>query len=163
MLRFMQMRMLVRRHSKPPASGSSTCLRNAQSQKICSQRHGFSETWSRFWECRGANGTRAFVRSLWPALESCIRQRKQSPDHEEAWLILAGFLLRPGFGAIADNLRIDSLWRLRDNGLYFPGKRNKCQEYILWRRVAGGLTQERQEQILVPELDKIRLPAISRQ
>ena len=103
------------------------------------------------------------VRSLWPALESCIRQRKQSPDHEEAWLILAGFLLRPGFGAIADNLRIDSLWRLRDNGLYFPGKRNKCQEYILWRRVAGGLTQERQEQILVPELDKIRLPAISRQ
>src|SRR5215831_14262932 len=30
------------------------------------------------------------VRSLWPALESCIRQRKQSPDHEEAWLILAG-------------------------------------------------------------------------
>jgi molecular chaperone DnaK (HSP70) len=97
------------------------------------------------------------VRSLWPTLESCIDRRKQSPDHEEAWLILAGFLLRPGFGATADNFRIDSLWRLRDNGLYFPGKRNKCQEFILWRRVAGGLTQERQEQILVPELDKVRI------
>ena len=96
------------------------------------------------------------VRSLWPTLENCMNRREQSPDHEEAWLILAGFLLRPGFGATADNFRIDSLWRLRDDGLCYPGKRINCQEYILWRRVAGGLTQERQEQILVPERDKIR-------
>jgi hypothetical protein len=98
----------------------------------------------------------ALVRSLWPALENCMALRKESPDHEEAWLILAGFLLRPGFGAAADNFRIDSLWRLRDHGLYFPGKRSKGQEYILWRRVAGGLMRQRQEQILAPELDKIR-------
>jgi hypothetical protein len=91
-----------------------------------------------------------------PALESCMARRKESADHEEAWLILAGFLLRPGFGAVADNFRIDSLWRLRDHGLYFPGKRIKCQEYILWRRVAGGLTRQRQEEILAPELEKIR-------
>jgi hypothetical protein len=96
------------------------------------------------------------VRSLWPALEGCMAQRKTSADHEETWLILAGFFLRPGFGAAGDDLRIDSLWRLRDQGLYFLGKRSKCQEYILWRRVAGGLTQQRQEQILAPELDKIR-------
>jgi len=82
--------------------------------------------------------------------------RKQSADHEEAWLILAGFLLRPGLGVAADNFRIDNLWRLRDQRLYFPGKRIKSQEYILWRRVAGGLTRERQEQILAPELDAIR-------
>jgi len=96
------------------------------------------------------------VRSLWPALEGCMAQRKTSADHEETWLILVGFFLRPGFGAAGDDLRIDSLWRLRDQGLYFLGKRSKCQEYILWRRVAGGLTQQRQEQILAPELDKIR-------
>jgi DNA-K related protein len=82
--------------------------------------------------------------------------RKQSVDHEEAWLILAGFLLRPGFGVGADNFRIDSLWRLYDHGLYFLGKRVKCQEYILWRRVTGGLSRQRQELILAPELDKIR-------
>jgi hypothetical protein len=98
----------------------------------------------------------ALVRSLWPALESCMEVRKPSVDHEEAWLILAGFLLRPGFGVAADNFRIDSLWRLRDQGLYFLGKRIKSQEYILWRRVAGGLTRERQEEILAPELDAIR-------
>jgi len=81
--------------------------------------------------------------------------RKQSVDHEEAWLILAGFLLRPGFGAAADNFRIDSLWRLRDQGLCFPGKRIKAQEYILWRRVAGGLSEQRHQQILAPEFDRI--------
>jgi molecular chaperone DnaK (HSP70) len=96
------------------------------------------------------------VRGLWPALDGCIARRKESADHEEAWLILAGFLLRPGFGAAADHFRIDSLWRLREHGLYFPGKRSKVQEHLLWRRVAGGLDQQRQEQILVPELDKIR-------
>jgi len=98
----------------------------------------------------------ALVRGLWPALEDCMEVRKQSVDHEEAWLIVAGFLLRPGFGVTADNFRIDSLWRLRDRGFYFLGKRIKSQEYILWRRVVGGLTQERQEQILAPELDAIR-------
>jgi molecular chaperone DnaK (HSP70) len=96
------------------------------------------------------------VRALWPALESCMARRKESADHEEAWLILAGFLLRPGFGAVADHFRIDSLWRLHEQGLYFPGKRSKVQEYVLWRRVAGGLDDQRQAQILAPELDKIR-------
>ena len=98
----------------------------------------------------------ALVRALWPALESCMARRKESADHEEAWLILAGFLLRPGFGAAADHFRIDSLWRLHEHGLHFAGKRSKVQEYVLWRRVAGGLERQRQEQILTPELDKIR-------
>jgi hypothetical protein len=40
-------------------------------------------------------------------------------------------------------------------GLCFPGKRSKVQAYILWRRVAGGLTAERQEMLLAGELDSI--------
>jgi hypothetical protein len=51
---------------------------------------------------------------------------------------------------------MDELWRLRDTGLRFPGKRAKVQEYILWRRVAGGLTAERQEMLLAGELGSIR-------
>jgi molecular chaperone DnaK (HSP70) len=98
----------------------------------------------------------ALVRSLWPALESRMDRRRESVDHEEAWLILAGFLLRPGFGAEADHFRIDSLWRLHEQGLCFAGKRTKVQEYLLWRRVAGGLGPQRQEQILEPELGRIR-------
>ncbi len=82
--------------------------------------------------------------------------RKLSVEHEEAWLTLAGFLLRPGFGFAHDGDRMDELWRLRDAGLCFPGKRSKVQECILWRRVAGGLAAERQERLLMGELATIR-------
>jgi molecular chaperone DnaK (HSP70) len=98
------------------------------------------------------------VRALWSPLAACSSQRRLSVDHEEAWLILAGFLLRPGFGADADESRIDALWSTRENGFFFSGKRIKLQEYILWRRVAGGLARERQQAVLTAELDKLRAP-----
>jgi uncharacterized protein DUF3731 len=96
------------------------------------------------------------LRDLWPSLNACMVGRKLSVEHEEAWLTLAGFLLRPGFGLVGDALRMDELWRLRDAGLCFPSKRSKVQEYILWRRVAGGLTPDRQETLLAGELNAIR-------
>jgi molecular chaperone DnaK (HSP70) len=102
----------------------------------------------------GWNG--ALLRALWLALDEQLDGRRHSVDHEEAWLILAGFLLRPGFGVMHDDLRIDALWRLHNAGLCFPGRRIKCQEYILWRRVAGGLTRERQNKLLAGQLDRIR-------
>ena len=98
----------------------------------------------------------ALLRNLWPALNERTVGRKLSVEHEEAWLTLAGFLLRPGFGFAHDWLRMDELWQLRETGLRFPGKRNKVQEYILWRRLAGGLTAERQDMLLLRELDSIR-------
>jgi len=102
----------------------------------------------------GWNGP--LLRALWPALDERLEGRGLSVDLEEAWLIVAGFLLRPGFGVVGDHLRIDALWRLHDIGPCFPGRRIKCQEYILWRRVAGGLTRERQNELLAGELDRIR-------
>ena len=104
----------------------------------------------------------AVLRNLWPALNDRTTGRELSVEHEETWLTLAGFLLRPGFGFAHDGLRMDELWRLRDAGLRFPGKRSKVQEYILWRRVAGGLTAERQEMLLAGELDSIRAGRASR-
>jgi hypothetical protein len=98
----------------------------------------------------------ALLRNLWPVLNDRTSDRKLSVEHEEAWLTLAGFLLRPGFGFAHDWLHMDELWRLRDVGLGFPGKRSRVQEYILWRRVAGGLTAERQEMLLAGEFDSIR-------
>jgi hypothetical protein len=96
------------------------------------------------------------IRFLWPALYEGISSRQESLEHEEAWLILAGFLLRPGFGAEGDATRIDELWQLHANGLVHSAKRIQLQQYILWRRVAGGLSRERQETILTPELSKLR-------
>lgn len=98
----------------------------------------------------------ALLRDLWPALHERMSGRKLSVEHEEAWLTLAGFLLRPGFGFAGDALRIDALWRLHEAGLCFPGKRSKVQAYILWRRIAGGLSAERQETLLAGELNALR-------
>jgi hypothetical protein len=69
---------------------------------------------------------------------------------------MAGFLLRPGFGVVRDDLCIDALWRVYDDGPWFPGRRIKSQEYVLWRQVAGGLTRERQSRLISREIDRIR-------
>ncbi len=95
------------------------------------------------------------LRDLWSSLEANEAARARSADHEETWLVLAGFLLRPGFGVPMDELRIDALWHILSGGLRFPGKRSKPQEYILWRRVAGGLSRERQEALLAAEKDRL--------
>jgi molecular chaperone DnaK (HSP70) len=96
------------------------------------------------------------IRSLWPTLQQCLSCRKESVEHEETWLILAGFLLRPGFGAEGDVARINELWQFQVDGAAYSGKRIQLQQYILWRRVAGGLSRERQEAILAAELPKLR-------
>ena len=98
----------------------------------------------------------ALLRALWPTLHEQMAGRKLSVEHEEAWLTLAGFLLRPGFGYANDARRIDELWGVRDAGLCFPGRRGKVQEYIMWRRVAGGLSAERQQALLRVEIDAVR-------
>ncbi len=94
------------------------------------------------------------LRALWSTLEAHSEGRRLSVDHEEAWLVISGFMLRPGFGVARDDFRMDSLWRLYEAAPCFPGRRIKYQEYILWRRVAGGLSRERQEKLLVDELDR---------
>ena len=57
----------------------------------------------------------------------CFSRRKESVEHEETWLILAGYFLRPGFGAEGDDARINELWRIHTDGLEYPGKRNQLQ------------------------------------
>ena len=95
------------------------------------------------------------LRDFWTSLEASQNVRALSVEHEEVWLMLAGYLLRPGFGVPMDAQRIDALWRILGQGPRFPGKRTKLQEYILWRRIAGGLSRERQEMLLAAEKDKI--------
>ena len=102
-----------------------------------------------------ANWNWVLIRELWTSLYEHIGSRRESIEHEETWLILAGFLLRPGFGADGDEARIDQLWQINTDGLAYPGKRIQVQQHILWRRVAGGLSRERQETVLAPELPKL--------
>jgi molecular chaperone DnaK (HSP70) len=90
----------------------------------------------------------ATLRQLWPALNAGITRKTRSVEHENTWLYLAGFTLRPGYGVEHDDSRIEQLWRLQQLGMAFPKeKRVQKQWYLLWRRVAGGLNRQRQQQL----------------
>ncbi len=87
----------------------------------------------------------ALMRSMWPACERGLTRRGRSLDHEVNWLNLAGFILRPGFGAPLDTVRIDEAWRVQQTGLAFPKETGShAAACIYWRRVAAGLSAERQ-------------------
>ncbi|MBS0639829.1 MAG: Hsp70 family protein [Proteobacteria bacterium] len=96
------------------------------------------------------------LRALWRPLSERFDGRRRSVEHEEAWLAIAGFLMRPGFGVAGDDVRMDSLWRVQEAGPAHQGKRIKTQEYLLWRRVAGGLSSDRQMALLAGEIDRLR-------
>lgn len=97
------------------------------------------------------------LRSLWPELATGMTRKTRSIEHEAAWLYLAGFTLRPGYGVQLDDSRMEELWRLFTLGMAFPKeKRIQSHWYLLWRRVAGGLNASRQEQILAKILPSLR-------
>ena len=88
------------------------------------------------------------LRTLWPSLAAGMTRRNRSLAHELAWLYLAGYALRPGYGVELDDSRIEELWRLFGLGPAFPDDKNALNQwYILWRRVAGGLNGQRQEKL----------------
>ena len=88
------------------------------------------------------------LRALWMPLAQGITRRGRSLQHETTWFYLAGYLLRPGFGAELDAWRIDELWRSFSLGLAFPKETSALvQWWIMWRRVCGGLNRERQAKL----------------
>lgn len=90
----------------------------------------------------------ATLRALWPRLQAGMTRKARSAEHEASWLLLAGFVLRPGFGVQGDDGRMEQLWDLQRIGLNFPKeKRVLAHWYLLWRRVAGGLNRQRQERL----------------
>ncbi len=89
------------------------------------------------------------LRHLFDALMGRAKGRRRSAEHERVWLNLAGWCLRPGFGAPLDDWRIGQLWALFDSGAqYFKDSQVRAEWWTLWRRVAGGLTTEMQLRLL---------------
>ena len=88
------------------------------------------------------------IRKLWDVLLEGQPRRATSLQYEARWLNLAGFLLRPGFGAELDDWRIQQLWKLKSGGLRFP-KAPQCRAewWNMWKRIAGGLSRQQQQQL----------------
>jgi hypothetical protein len=88
------------------------------------------------------------ARALADQIVPHARARKRSPEHERAFWSLAGYCLRPGFGAEGDPERIARLAPLFAEGLAHPRDARAWQQYwVAWRRVAGGLDERVQTEL----------------
>jgi hypothetical protein len=68
--------------------------------------------------------------------------------HEARWLNLAGYFLRPGFGFPIDDWRMKELWRIYKAPLAHEiVDAVRIEWWVLWRRVAGGLSVGQQEEV----------------
>ncbi len=89
------------------------------------------------------------IRELWAALHAGRARRRRSADHERVWLQLAGWCLRPGFGAPLDGWRAQETWQAFREGLQYQGEPRAWQAWwVLWRRIAGGLDAAAQRTVL---------------
>lgn len=87
-------------------------------------------------------------RELCGTLLGGAKNRRRSADHERVFFQLVGFTLRPGVGAPFDDWRVEQLWPLWKEGVqYTAEKPTWASWWILWRRVAAGLSAERQREL----------------
>jgi molecular chaperone DnaK (HSP70) len=102
-------------------------------------------------------------RALFDALVDDAADRKKSADHEQRWLNLVGFLLRPGTGASLDTWRSRVMWGVFNENLAFPkSEPGKLAWWITFRRIAGGLAKGQQDQIY-DRLAQLLLPSAKQQ
>lgn len=101
----------------------------------------------------------SLLREIWRALIDNADGRRKSAAHEAAWLNLAGFALRPGFGFAMDDWRIESTWDLLRGKLIHATPQVRSQWWIMWRRIAGGLSGGQQNAVIAQVLGSIRQTA----
>jgi molecular chaperone DnaK (HSP70) len=88
-------------------------------------------------------------RTLFDALAEGRAARRRSEDHERVFWMLAGYCLRPGFGAPLDEQRVAQLVPLFDAGIAAAAKARGWQQFwIAWRRIVAGLREETQTWLL---------------
>jgi hypothetical protein len=90
---------------------------------------------------------------MWEMLMELEAGRRKSPAHEARWLNLLGYALRPGYGFAVDDWRVAQTWRAINGKIVFPASQSEA--WVLWRRIAGGMS--RGQQISLAELS---LPAV---
>ena len=89
------------------------------------------------------------LRALFDALLARAKRRRRSAEHERAWFNLAGWCLRPGVGAELDGWRMEQVWALYAQDLAHAAEAaNRTDWWVFWRRVAAGLSEAQQMQLL---------------
>jgi hypothetical protein len=107
----------------------------------------------------GARGTWSLdvCRALADALLE-VERAPESAEHELAWLRLAGWCLRPGYGAPGDEQRVQRLVTRLVRGPVFPSKGQWGELWIAWRRVAAGIERGEQQRLFSEVLQLLSGP-----
>ena len=107
------------------------------------------------------------LRSLGDTLLEHANLRGQSAEAESRWTNLVGFCLRPGMGDGFDPHRVKALWKNYKKGpIHASAPQVRLEWWILWRRVAAGLSAGQQRQFyqdLYPHLASPKKVRRSRQ
>lgn len=98
----------------------------------------------------------SLLRRIWEVLMELETGRRKSPAHEARWLNLLGYALRPGFGLAVDDWRVAETWKTVQGKLAHGAATSRTESLILWRRIAGGLSQGQQRAIAEPLLALVR-------
>ncbi|MCA9063118.1 MAG: Hsp70 family protein [Planctomycetaceae bacterium] len=98
----------------------------------------------------------SLLRAMWAQLIDLPDARRRSAVHEQRWLNLAGFCLRPGFGMAADDWRVEETWKALKGRIIHGDAATLAEWRILCRRIAGGLTAGQQTQLAASILPLIR-------
>lgn len=101
----------------------------------------------------------SLLREIWRMLIDRSDGRRVSSAHEAAWLNLLGFSLRPGFGYVMDDWRIETTWEVLRGKLVHTTPEARTQWWIMWRRLAGGLSGGQQNATASQLLSSIRQTA----
>lgn len=98
------------------------------------------------------------LRELWTPLFAGVAKRRRSPDHEKVMYQLLGYALRPGVGYPLDAWRCEQTFSIFKDLVTHHGEQPIWIEYwVLWRRIAGGLTESAQQAlwaVLKPHLQR---------
>ena len=101
------------------------------------------------------------LRELWSTLFAGAKKRRRSAVHERVFYRFVGYGLRPGFGYPLDEWRCEQTFQLLTENVNFHGEVSVWNEFwVMWRRIAGGLTAEQHQaiwRVLEPHLAR-RIP-----
>jgi hypothetical protein len=104
-------------------------------------------------------------RALFDVVGPLHPARRRSEDHERVFWMLAGYCLRPGTGHPLDPERMKLLAPLFSAGIVFAETRNWQQFFIAFRRIAAGLDESIQSELVAvlepfvaTEKPKLKLP-----
>jgi hypothetical protein len=89
----------------------------------------------------------SLLRDLADTLLDDTVPRKVSAEDESRWMNLLGYCLRPGMGEGFDPHRVKKLWKIYKKGpIHANAPQVRAEWWIMWRRVAAGLSPGQQRQ-----------------